>query len=95
MNSEQGSHFTSPKYTEMFLKAGAKISMEHRGHAYDNIFIERFWRSLKYEDIYLKDYQYPREARNGIFQYMAYYNWERHHQSLNYYTPESVYYRRE
>jgi len=95
MNSDQGSHFTSPRYTGLFLEAGAKISMDHRGRAYDNIFIERFWRSLKYEDIYLKDYQYPRQARKGICQYMEYYNNKRLHQSLNYQTPVSLYYGRE
>ncbi|RKI51230.1 IS3 family transposase, partial [bacterium D16-51] len=91
MNSDQGSHFTSPRYTELFTKAGAKISMDHRGRAYDNIFIERFWRSLKYEDIYLKDYQYPREARKGIREYIEFYNNERPHQSLGYKTPSHVY----
>lgn len=95
MNSDQGSHFTSPKYTELFLTSGAKISMDHHGRAYDNIFIERFWRSLKYEDIYLKDYQYPREARKGIHQYMQYYNHKRPHQSLGYLTPSSLYHGRE
>ena len=91
MNSDQGSHFTSPRYTELFKEAGSKISMDHRGRAYDNIFIERFWRSLKYEDIYLKDYQYPREARKGIREYMDFYNNERPHQSLGYKTPSQVY----
>lgn len=94
MNSDQGSHFTSPRYTELFTKAGAKISMDHRGRAYDNIFIERFWRSLKYEDIYLKDYQYPREARKGIREYIDFYNNERPHQSLGYKTPSHVYHER-
>lgn len=91
MNSDQGSHFTSPRYTELFLEAGSKISMDHRGRAYDNIFIERFWRSLKYEDIYLKDYSYPREARKGIREYMEFYNNERPHQSLGYKTPSQIY----
>ena len=91
MNSNQGSHFTSPKYTKLFLEAGSKISMDHRGRAYDNIFIERFWRSLKYEDIYLKDYSYPREARKGIREYMEFYNKERPHQSLGYKTPSQIY----
>lgn len=94
MNSDQGSHFTSPQYTELFQQAGSKISMDHRGRAYDNIFIERFWRSLKYEDIYLKDYTYPREARTGISQYLNYYNNERLHQSLGSRTPSSLYYGR-
>ena len=59
MNSDQGSHFTSSKYTEIFLNAGAKISMDHRGRAYDNIFIERLWRSVKYENVYLQNYETP------------------------------------
>lgn len=94
MNSDQGSHFTSPKYTEIFLAAGSRISMDHRGRAYDNIFIERFWRSLKYEDIYPKEYGSPKEARAGISRYMQYYNHERLHQSLGYLTPREVYHRR-
>ena len=91
MNSDQGSHFTSPGYTELFLEAGSKISMDHQGRAYDNIFIKRFWRSLKYEDIYLKDYSYPQEARKGIREYMEFYNNERPHQSLGYKTPSQIY----
>lgn len=92
MNSDQGSHFTSPKYTELFLNAGSKISMDHRGRAYDNIFIERLWRTLKYEDVYPKAYETPREARIGINKYMRYYNEGRPHSSLGYRTPETVYF---
>ncbi|OAA91871.1 Integrase core domain protein [Clostridium ljungdahlii] len=92
MNSDQGSHFTSPKYTNLFLNAGSKISMDHRGRAYDNIFIERLWRSLKYENIYLQDYESPREARTGINNYLKYYNYKRPHQSLNYKTPAEIYF---
>ena len=66
MNSDQGSHFTSPRYTEIFLGAGSRISMDHRGRAYDNIFIERLWRTVKYENIYPQEYGSPREARMGI-----------------------------
>jgi putative transposase len=91
MNSDQGSHFTSSKYTKLFLESGAKISMDHRGRAYDNIFIERLWRSLKYENIYLQDYQNPREARIGINSYLKYYNYKRPHQSLDYKTPAEIY----
>lgn len=94
MNSDQGSHFTSPKYTQIFLDAGARISMDHRGRAYDNIFIERLWRTVKYEDVYLKAYESPREARIGINNYMKYYNHERPHSSLKYRTPEEVYWDR-
>ena len=94
MNSDQGSHFTSPKYTELFLSAGSKISMDHRGRAYDNIFIERLWRTVKYEDIYPRCYETPRQARIGINKYMQYYNLERPHSSIGYKTPYSVYHDR-
>jgi putative transposase len=91
MNSDQGSHFTSPKYTELFLNAGSRISMDHRGRAFDNIFIERLWRTVKYEDVYLRSYDTPREARAGIGSYLRFYNNERPHQSLGYQTPLEVY----
>ena len=91
MNSDQGSHFTSPKYTQIFLDAGARISMDHRGRAYDNIFIERLWRTVKYEDVYPNAYETPREARIGIHRFMKYYNHERPHSRLQYRTPEEVY----
>ncbi len=91
MNSDQGSHFTSPRYVSLFLDAGSKVSMDHRGRAYDNIFIERLWRSVKYENVYLSDYSTPKEARAGIGKYLRYYNEERPHQSLRYRTPFDVY----
>ena len=91
MNSDQGSHFTSPKYTQIFLDAGARISMDHRGRAYDNIFIERLWRTVKYEDVYPNAYETPREARIGINRFMKYYNQQRPHSRLQYRTPEEVY----
>lgn len=94
MNSDQGSHFTIPKYTEIFLNAGAKISMNHRVRAYDNIFIARLWRSVKYENVYIQAYETPREARKGINKYLTYYNNERPHQSLKYYTPADLYHAR-
>ena len=92
MNSDQGSHFTSPKYTHIFLDAGSKISMDHRGWAYDNIFVERLWRTVKYEDVYLNEYDTPRDARIGIDRFLRFYNTERPHSCLKYQTPESVYY---
>lgn len=92
MNSDQGSHFTSPKYTEIFLNAGVRISMDHRGRAYDNIFIERLWRSVKYENVYPQEYSCPKDARIGIHRYLEYYNRERPHQSLGYRTPGEVYF---
>jgi len=91
MNSDQGSHFTSPKYTQIFLDAGSRISMDHRGRAYDNIFVERLWRSVKYEDVYMNGYETPRDARIGINRYLRFYNMERPHSSIQYQTPESVY----
>ena len=92
MNSDQGSHFTSPQYIGIFLDAGAKISMDHRGRAYDNIFIERLWRTVKYENVYPQAYERPRDARIGINHYMNYYNRERPHSSLGYKTPEEIYF---
>ena len=94
MNSDQGSHFTSPKYLDLFLNAGARISMDHRGRAYDNIFVERLWRTIKYEDVYPKAYASPREARIGINSFLRYYNHERPHSSIGYRTPEDVYWGR-
>ncbi len=94
MNSDQGSHFTSPKYTKLFLDAGSKISMDHRGRAFDNIFVERLWRTVKYEDVYPRGYESPREARIGISRFLTYYNRERPHSSLKYRTPEEVYWDR-
>ena len=92
--NKQGSHFTSPKFTQIFLDAGAKISMDHRGRAYDNIFVERLWRTVKYEDVYPNAYETPREARIGINNFMNFYNHERPHSRLKYRTPEEVYWDR-
>jgi putative transposase len=91
-NSDQGSHFTSPQYTEKLLAASVRISMDSKGRALDNIFTERLWRTVKYEDVYLKDYSSPREARLGLGQYLTFYNHERPHQSLGYQTPAQVYF---
>jgi len=90
-NSDQGSHFTSTKYIELLREKNVLISMDGKGRAIDNIFTGRFWRSLKYEEVYLKDYSTPREARQGIGRYMDFYNNERPHQSLDYLTPASLY----
>lgn len=94
MNSDQGSHFTSPKFTQIFLDAGSKISMDHRGRAYDNIFAERLWRTVKYEDVYSNAYETPREARIGINNFMKFYNHKRPHSRLKHRTPETVYWDR-
>jgi len=92
LNSDQGSHFTSPQYIEILKGADVKISMDGRGRALDNIFTERLWRSLKYEEVYIHDYQSPRQARQNISQYMDFYNHKRLHQSLDYRTPAEVYF---
>ena len=94
-NSDQGSHFTSRQYIERLLAAGVQVSMDGKGRALDNIFVERLWRTVKYEEVYLKDYTSPREARQGIGQYLAFYNQERPHQSLGYRTPSEVHFQTE
>lgn len=90
-NSDQGSQFTSIDFTSRIEAAGSQVSHDGKGRALDNIFVERLWRSLKYEDVYLKDYVTVEEARHGLGLYFAFYNRERLHQSLNYRTPEAVY----
>ncbi len=93
-NSDQGSQFTSPQWTERLLSKGVQISMDGRGRAFDTIFIERFWRSVKYEEVYLHDYGNPREARQGITRSMGLYNHKRPHEALGYQTPATWYARR-
>jgi putative transposase len=90
-NSDQGSQFTSIEFTRRLFKEGIEISMDGRGRALDNIFVERLWRSVKYEEVYLKDYQSVKEALQGLGRYFEFYNGERLHQSLGYRTPEAVY----
>ena len=90
-NSDQGSHFTSPQYTKLLLAAGVRISMDGRGRALDNVFVERLWRTVKYEEIYLHEYQSPHDARVGLSAYFDFYNKRRLHQSLDYRTPAEVY----
>jgi putative transposase len=90
-NSDQGSQFTSEKFTAELQAKEIAISMDGRGRCMDNIFIERLWRSLKYEEVYLKDYESVMEARAGIERYFRFYNQERLHQSLDYQTPATIY----
>jgi putative transposase len=92
LNSDQGSQFTSSSYLELLRAAEVQVSMDGKGRASDNIFTERLWRSLKYEEVYLHDYQSPREARTGIDRYLDFYNHERLHQSLDYQTPAEVHF---
>jgi len=89
-NTDQGSQFTSGDFTGMLAAAGVRISMDGRGRWIDNVFIERLWRSLKYEDIYLKGYADGREARAGIGEWLAFYNHRRPHQALANRTPMTV-----
>jgi len=91
-NTDQGSQFTSEAFTGILQEAGVAISMDGRGRAFDNIFVERLWRSVKYEEVYLKDYGVVDEARRGLSDYFALYNTERLHQSLGYKTPAEVYF---
>ncbi|HEX3880333.1 MAG TPA: IS3 family transposase [Bryobacteraceae bacterium] len=90
-NTDQGSQFTSEKFTAKLAERQIAISMDGRGRCMDNIFVERLWRSLKYEEVYLKDYATVAEARAGIAGYFRFYNHERLHQSLDYRTPAAIY----
>jgi putative transposase len=90
-NSDQGSQFTATAFTSRLVSAGVKISMDGRGRAIDNVFIERLWRSVKYEEVYLKDYTDGWEAEASLAAYFRFYDHERIHQSLDYRTPAELY----
>jgi putative transposase len=90
-NTDQGSQFTSSDFTGRLQRAGIPLSMDGRGRALDNIFVERLWRTVKYEDVYLKGYETPREVCRGLGEYFPYYNESRPHQSLSYRVPAQVY----
>lgn len=89
-NTDQGSQFTSQSFTDILLNRKIQISMDGRGRALDNVFVERLWRSVKYEEVYLKEYVLVRDAREGLGAYFKFYNHERLHQSLDYRTPAVV-----
>ena len=91
-NSDQGVQFTSAQFQAPLLAAQVRLSMDGRGRAFDNIFVERLWRSVKYEEVYLKDYRDVAEARAGLQQYFPFYNEKRVHQALDYRTPHSVHF---
>ncbi|MBI1834109.1 MAG: IS3 family transposase [Candidatus Andersenbacteria bacterium] len=91
-NSDQGVQFTSKDYTDILLANNIQISMDGRGRCMDNIFTERLWRTVKYEDIFLRSYRTIDEARKGLTEYFHFYNTERKHQSLDYRTPAEVYF---
>jgi len=90
-NTDQGAQFTSEAFTGLLQQHGVKISMDGKGSYKDNLFIERLWRSVKYEEVYLKAYQDAREARIGLGNYFRFYNTERPHQTHGYRTPAEVY----
>lgn len=91
-NTDQGPQFTSQDFTELLLSKKIKISMDGRGRVFDNIFTERLWRSVKYEEVYIKDYQGYGDVRQGLGRYFPFYNNRRYHQALKYKTPYEVHY---
>lgn len=94
INSDQGVQFTSQDYLTIWNPETTHISMDGRGRAMDNIFTERLWRSVKYEEVYLKNYDSVLDAKDGLSRYFHTYNTRRLHQALNYRTPENIYYQR-
>jgi putative transposase len=90
-NTDQGAQFTSAEFTHRLEQAGVAISMDGRGRALDNVFVERLWRTVKYEEVYLKDYASVAHAIEELARYFRFYNRERLHQALGYRTPEEVY----
>jgi len=94
-NTDQGAQFTSEAFTGALEAQGVRISMDGRGRVFDNIFVERLWRTVKYEEVFLKDYADAAQAREGLRAYFRFYNQERPHQALEYRTPAEVYGERE
>jgi putative transposase len=90
-NTDQGSQYTAANFLKILTDSNIKISMDSKGRALDNIFVERLWRTVKYEEVYLKDYQSMKDAQSSLKDYLNFYNKERLHQSLKYKTPESIY----
>jgi putative transposase len=91
-HTDQGAPFTRNAFTGRLTAAGMQISMDGRGRALDNVFVERLWRTVKYEEVYLKDYETPREATQQLGRFFGRYNAQRQHQSLDYQTPAAVYF---
>lgn len=92
-NTDQGVQFTSSEYIQRLKAANVRISWDGRGRALDNIFVERLWRSVKYEEVFIKDYRTVTDARKGLQEYFQFYNHKRLHQALDYQTPAQVYLR--
>ncbi len=93
-NTDQGSQFSSEEWIDTLKAAGVQISMDGKGRWIDNVFIERLWRSVKYENIYLRAYENGTQLRRGLTEYFDFYNARRTHQALDYQTPDDVYYGR-
>jgi len=91
-NTDQGSQYTSEAFTGLLKEHGIKISMDGKGRALDNIFVERLWRTVKHEDVYLKEYGTVNECKEGLRAFFKRYNSKREHQSLDYNYPEEVYF---
>lgn len=92
INSDQGVQFTSEEYINLVTGKGIQVSMDHRGRCFDNIFTERLWRNVKYEEVYLKEYASPKEAIKNLNEYFDFYDYDRPHQSLGDQTPAEVYF---
>jgi len=92
INTDQGSQFTGEDFVTAVATSGARLSMDGKGAWKDNVFVERFWRSIKYEDIYLRAYATPAELRKGLARYIEFYNTKRPHQALDECTPDQMYY---
>ena len=90
-NTDQGAQFTSQEFLTRLQQAGVRISMDGRGRALDNVFVERLWRTVKYEEVYVRDYQSVGDARQHLARYFVFYNRERLHQALGYRTPAAIY----
>lgn len=90
-NSDQGSQFTSTNFTSRIEKESVLVSMDGKGRVFDNIFVERLWRSVKYEEVYIKSYETVKDCVSGLTEYFRFYNEERFHQALDYRTPQQVY----
>jgi putative transposase len=91
-NTDQGSQFTSNEWIDILKAERVNISMDGKGRALDNIYIERLWRTVKYEDLYIKDYKNMEELKGGVNKYIKFYNEDRYHQSLGYKTPNEIYF---
>jgi len=91
-NTDQGSQFTSEAFTSVLLARGIQVSMDGKGRALDNVFVERLWRSVKYEEVYLRGYETIKDAKAGLAEYFRFYNTERFHQGLDERTPDDVYF---